>query len=458
MASIRRLPSGRYRVRWRDADGVEHGVTLRRHKEALQHKSDVESEASRGIYRDPAAGRQPFEQFLAATLESDLRLSRATRALYETQARLYVLPALGSRPLAGIRPADIRGLYSDLAKQGKGAATIEVVHRLISKVLAQAFSDGIIAANPASKSPPPRPVRKPPRILSPDEIERLADAIRPARYRALILTAAYTGLRFGELAALRESRVHEDLDPPRLEVVEALSETRGRLQFGPTKTGTARTVPIPRFLAEEILDHLQTFVWPERIERDRARLRDLGLEEEWKRLNDITARNPDLPGVDLETAEGRAAYFAARDALRGPANKASAEIKRIAAEVFEPMNALVFTSNVGRPLSRTRFRARYWLPAVQRVGIQPPPNFHDLRHSAAAMAIAKGAHPKEIQVRLGHTSIRTTLDVYGGLFPSLDAQLASGLDEVRAGAVARMRHEGPESADAAVVPSKGNRP
>jgi hypothetical protein len=56
--------------------------------------------------------------------------------------------------------------------------------------------------------------------------------------------------------------------------------------------------------------------------------------------------------------------------------------------------------------------------------------FHDLRHTAVALAIAEGAHPKAIQARLGHASITMTLNTYGHLFPSLDVELADRLDAV----------------------------
>jgi integrase len=74
------------------------------------------------------------------------------------------------------------------------------------------------------------------------------------------------------------------------------------------------------------------------------------------------------------------------------------------------------------------------------VGLEPGPRFHDLRHHAAAVAIAAGAHPKAIQARLGHASITTTLNVYGGLFPSLDEELADRLDAARPAVVARSWH------------------
>jgi integrase len=65
--------------------------------------------------------------------------------------------------------------------------------------------------------------------------------------------------------------------------------------------------------------------------------------------------------------------------------------------------------------------------ACERLEIEKP-HWHDLRHTAAALAIKGGAHPKAIQARLGHSNIAVTLDTYGHLFPSLDEDLAERLD------------------------------
>jgi integrase len=59
-----------------------------------------------------------------------------------------------------------------------------------------------------------------------------------------------------------------------------------------------------------------------------------------------------------------------------------------------------------------------------------PLRFHDLRHTCASLLIAQGAHVKEIQMRLGHSSITTTMNVCGHLLPSLDQRLSEGLDEM----------------------------
>jgi integrase len=55
--------------------------------------------------------------------------------------------------------------------------------------------------------------------------------------------------------------------------------------------------------------------------------------------------------------------------------------------------------------------------------------FHDLRHTSVALAIASGAHPKAIQVRMGHSTISVTLDRYGHLFPELDEAIAVAFDQ-----------------------------
>jgi integrase len=112
----------------------------------------------------------------------------------------------------------------------------------------------------------------------------------------------------------------------------------------------------------------------------------------------------------------------------------------------------VFTSPGGGPLRRNAFRSRFWIPATIAAGLphqftrergepvclcglaedapshQQPVRFHDLRHSHAAMLIGQGVHAKAIADRLGHASIRTTMDTYGHLLEGIDQGAAEGLD------------------------------
>jgi integrase len=180
------------------------------------------------------------------------------------------------------------------------------------------------------------------RFLTANEVSDLAGAI-DQRYRALALTAAYTGCRFGELAGLKTHRL--DLLRRTLTVTEALSEVRGQVRLAAPKSAAARRqVTLPKFLAEKLNHHLAT--WP--------------------------------PSTD----------------------------------------GFVFAAPQGGPLLRRNFRRRAWLPAV-RASVGAPLRVHDLRHTHAAFLIAQGEHPKVTQTRLGHSSIKVTLDTYGHLFDGL---------------------------------------
>lgn len=101
----------------------------------------------------------------------------------------------------------------------------------------------------------------------------------------------------------------------------------------------------------------------------------------------------------------------------------------------------MFASRRGGPLRHGQFY-RTFRRAVATAGLDPRLRFHDLRHSAAAMLIAQGAHPRAIMERLGHSSITVTMDVYGHLLPSLDEALAEGLDATFRGALAAWMRPG----------------
>lgn len=109
-------------------------------------------------------------------------------------------------------------------------------------------------------------------------------------------------------------------------------------------------------------------------------------------------------------------------------------------------SGLAFPGPKGAPLRRSNFR-RVWDKARTRAGFDGGPLdglvFHELRHTAAALAIAQGAHPLAIKERLGHSSITVTMDTYGGLFPRLEEAIADGLDRVlRATLAGPMRDAG----------------
>ena len=89
----------------------------------------------------------------------------------------------------------------------------------------------------------------------------------------------------------------------------------------------------------------------------------------------------------------------------------------------------VFTSPAGQRLRRHNFYRRHFKPAVGRARLDPGLRFHDLRHSAASIAINRGANVLQVQQMLGHSSATVTLDTYGHILPALAEQLRQSLDE-----------------------------
>ncbi len=94
----------------------------------------------------------------------------------------------------------------------------------------------------------------------------------------------------------------------------------------------------------------------------------------------------------------------------------------------------LFTTKEGRPLRRSNWYRRIWHPALEAAGL-PKMRIHDLRGTAASLAIQAGANIKGVQEMLGHSSAAMTLDVYAQLFDSHRTEVAERLD-------ALLAHEG----------------
>jgi integrase len=355
MGSVRKVKhrSGResWQARWRDPAGIDRSKNFPRKVDANQHLVSLESDKLRGRYSDPRLARTRLADWFAEWQATRTNLSPQTRLRDEASIRNHVLPRFGTVPIGQIQPVHIAQWVADLDGSGLAPATTRKAYQLLAAGLSSAVDNGLIPVSPCRNVKLPKVTVSAMRILDPAETMALTDTI-DERYRGMVLTAAYMGLRFGELAALRTERF--DALRRTLRVEESLAEVRGEFIIKPPKSDASRrTVSVPSFIVEELARHLA------------------------------------VHGDDT---------------------------------------GLIFSAPAGGPIRRTNFRRRIWVPAV-RASVGEPCTFHDLRHTHAALLIAQGEHPKVIQERLGHASIKTTLDTYGHLFDGLDEAAADRLDE-----------------------------
>jgi integrase len=228
-----------WQARWRDPAGADRKATFPKKYDAERHIVGIESDKIRGAYVDPMRGRVTVGDWSAQWLAGQAQLKESTRARYTGIMTKHVVPRWGRVPLSGVTHAQVIRWVAELSASGLAPATVRYVHRVFFMVFELAVRDGRLVRNPAAGVRLPRAGRPEKRFLTHEQVRALADAADP--HRVLILTLAYCGLRWGELAALRVQSV----DPlrRRLLVTEAVTEVGGRLVWGTRKIINAGRFP-----------------------------------------------------------------------------------------------------------------------------------------------------------------------------------------------------------------------
>lgn len=420
--SVTRLPSGRFPARYTGPDGLRRtaGATFDTKTAAQDWLAGVRTDLVRHQWSAAERGDVPLKTYLADWLDSAAHLRPSTLTAYRGVAERWLLTphgavALGDVALSAITPDLVRRWYAGLCRDTHAAAVerarsrsrnsdteaarawarergmpvkatgrlpdrvldcwrragrpassdvadvpadagrVIAVHayRLLRAVLNTALGDGVIVANPCrlpGAGSSDAAERQP---ASADEVAGLARAM-PPRYQAAVLVAAWSGLRPGELFALRRADV--SIDGTCLHVDRTMVELPGSgVGFGPPKSQAGRrTLHLPPGVARALVQHLEVFVADDR-------------------------------------------------------------------------EALVFTTEAGRPVDKSRRstlmrRARQ---AVEREDL----TWHHLRHTGMTLAAATGAPLAQLQRRLGHSTVRASL-IYQHASDDADRLLAERLDSL----------------------------
>jgi len=366
-------PNGRrYRVIFRTPD---HRQTTKRgfktKREAELYLATVETNKARGEYIEASAARVTIGTLGADWLANQTHLKPSSLRPLEIAWRLQVEPRWGMIPVGDVRHSDVQKWVTSLTA-GRSATTVLRAFGVLAGILDVAVKDRRVPANVARGARLPRKVPRAHRYLTHQQVHDLAAA--SGKHEAMVLLLAYTGLRWGEVVALRVRDV--DFTRRRLAISENAVEVGAETIVGTPKSHKRRSVPFPAFLGDSL----------------------------------------------AQAAAGK------------------------------QINDLLFSGRFGEHVKRATRGQRTWFKsALDRAGLEPM-TVHDLRHTAASLAVSAGANVKAVQRMLGHASAAMTLDVYADLFDDdLDA-VAEALDGAARRSVDRGLHVAERSASVVARP------
>ena len=350
-------------------DGRRKTLTGKSRQEVQRKLTQAQRDLEQGI--TPATARQTVGEFLdhwLATKRPDL--APRTYDTYEQFCRRHIVPLLGRTPLPRLSAQQAQQAQNQWREQGLSGTSVGHLHAMLKQALRDAVRLGLIARNPLDQLDKPKRRRRAPQVLTQEQAQRLIAACGPEsgeRLGALLVMALSTGMRQGELLALRWRDV--DLDAAQICVQASLQRVRDdqgvtRPVLKEPKTAhSRRTIAISAGLLDALRAH-----------RQRQRLERVALGRAW---------------ADLD---------------------------------------LVFANEVGRPLDPRNVTRRVYERLLRQEGL-PRITFHALRHTAATLLLSRGVNPKIVSEMLGHASVSITLDLYSHVLPHMQTAASQAMHD-----------------------------
>ena len=257
----------RWRVRTRLPDGSVGTDSSHPTRGAAEiRRKQIDADQAVDAYLDPALGRISLADWVAIWQAGHLA-GEARRAAYRSHLRNHILPYFATTPLTKITRQQVKLFARHLTARLADSSATSVMS-LLSLLMREAVHERRIGHNPCHgvRVSTRRPAERP--HATPAQVNQIVARVRRLDEQVLVIAAAYTGMRWGELVGL--ARANTDLDRGLIRVhpdVGALHEVAGRLYLGqPKTTDSARDIHLPPFLTHllrQVLDghgHDQVFV------------------------------------------------------------------------------------------------------------------------------------------------------------------------------------------------------
>jgi integrase len=248
---VRDPETGKRKRKWHSFEGTK--------REAQVECSKLIAAMTGGTYVDPS--RQTVAQFLEKWLAyMASQLSPRSHERYTEIAKKNLVPLLGAVRLTKLRSAQIADAYSKALasgrRDGKGGlstSTVVYMHRVLKQALAQAVHWHELAGNEAGAVEPPKVERKKMKVLDTDGTAAVIDSASGTPLFIPVLLGVTTGMRRGEIAALRWR--HVDLERAQIAIEESAEQTTRGVRYKPPKSNKGRTVALPSMAVAELRSH-----------------------------------------------------------------------------------------------------------------------------------------------------------------------------------------------------------
>jgi integrase len=225
---------------------------------AEKFEAGLITEIEKGTYRSPdgtTVAEYAERWFKVHTQRSTTpKTQQSVRSILDT----HIIPGLGAKHLSKLKPIDIEDFYGGL-KRGDGrpgelsAGSRSAIHRVLNALLNHAVEMEVIARNPIKRKSAPKPGHPKRDFYDTEQAKQILALSEGTRFHTVLALAIHTGMRIGEISALRWTDV--DLDAQTITIQRSMEQTRHGIREKGTKTGKGRTIEIGDWLTEVLRRH-----------------------------------------------------------------------------------------------------------------------------------------------------------------------------------------------------------
>lgn len=338
-------------------------------------QKEVQDKVHESLYEQqrgtlPTTSQQTVEHFITDWLENThkRRIRPRTYERYREAIHLHIIPAIGRYQLQKLTPQQVQAFYAKEERNGLAPATIIYYHSVLHNALDTAVKWGFINRNVCDVVSPPRKKRFEIQPLNTAQVQTFLASLSGGKWEALFTLAIVTGLRRGEILALKWQDINFDTN----------------------------TLQVRRLLS--------------RVPTDTPNRQHVYVEAEPKTQK--SRRNVVIAPLAIVALKKH--------------QMQQTEVRRQAGKDWLE-NDYVFCTSCGNHLG-PNYVVDVLKKLLKQAGL-PNIRFHDLRHSAASLLLSLGTHPKIVQELLGHTQISMTMDIYSHVLPGMQQEAMNKLSE-----------------------------